>query len=359
MVASEPGTGRRRRADDVHLPRCQRRNDVARARLPAPVRAERRTNEDGALRRNCSLTQRLHLFDPLALRGLTLANRIVVSPMCQYSAVDGRANDWHLVHWGQLLQSGAGMFTIEATAVTRDGRITHGCLGLYDDACETALATTLARARQQAPAMPVAMQLAHAGRKALVARALGRRQADPVADGGWTPVAPSAIPHSRTRRRPPRSTPARSTRSATRSSPRRSARSAPASTRSSCTGARLSAARIPLAALQPPRRRLRRRSRRPHAAFRSRSSTPCALRGRSDKPMGVRISAIDWVDGGMTLDDSIELARRLVRARLRLDRRVERRRVAGAEDPARSRLPGAARARDSPRDRRRRRWRSD
>jgi len=98
----------------------------------------------------------LHLFDPLALRALTLANRIVVSPMCQYSADDGRATDWHLVHWGQLLQSGAGMFTIEATAVTRDGRITHGCLGLYDDGCEAALATTLARARRQAPAMPVA-----------------------------------------------------------------------------------------------------------------------------------------------------------------------------------------------------------
>ena len=79
------------------------------------------------------------LFSPFKLRSLTLANRIIVSPMCQYSAIDGRATDWHVVHWGQLLQSGAGMFMIEATAVSAIGRITPGCLGLYDDACERAL----------------------------------------------------------------------------------------------------------------------------------------------------------------------------------------------------------------------------
>ena len=86
----------------------------------------------------------MHLFDPMPLRGLLLRNRIVVSPMCQYSAERGCATDWHLVHWGQMLLSGAGMFTIEATAVTAGGRITHGCLGLYDDATEQALGTTLA-----------------------------------------------------------------------------------------------------------------------------------------------------------------------------------------------------------------------
>src|SRR5207302_3513443 len=75
------------------------------------------------------------LFSPFSMRELTLANRIVVSPMCQYSAIDGRATDWHIIHWGQLLQSAAGMFTIEATAVSAIGRITFGCLGLYDDAC--------------------------------------------------------------------------------------------------------------------------------------------------------------------------------------------------------------------------------
>src|ERR1700687_6439327 len=74
------------------------------------------------------------LFSPFTLRKLKLANRIVVSPMCQYSAVDGCATDWHIVHWGQLLQSGGGPFTIEATAVSAIGRITYGCLGLYGDA---------------------------------------------------------------------------------------------------------------------------------------------------------------------------------------------------------------------------------
>src|SRR6202521_418801 len=105
------------------------------------------------------------LFSPFTLRKLTLANRIVVSPMCQYSAVDGCATDWHLVHWGQLLQSSAGMFTIEATAVSAIGRLTYGCLRLYDDACAKALSKRLAIARANAPSIPVAIQLAHAGRK--------------------------------------------------------------------------------------------------------------------------------------------------------------------------------------------------
>ena len=107
----------------------------------------------------------MSLFDPFALRGLALANRIVVSPMCQYSADEGRAGDWHLAHWAQMLQSGAALFVVEATAVTRDGRITHGCLGLYDDACERAFTDVVARARRLAPSAPVAVQLAHAGRK--------------------------------------------------------------------------------------------------------------------------------------------------------------------------------------------------
>jgi 2,4-dienoyl-CoA reductase-like NADH-dependent reductase (Old Yellow Enzyme family) len=136
------------------------------------------------------------LFSPYSLRELQLANRIVVSPMCQYSAVDGAANDWHTIHWGQLLQSGAGMFNIEATAVSEIGRITRGCLGLYNDACEQALGNRLAIARANAPSMPVALQLAHAGRKASSHKPWDGGQLMSVEQGGWTPLAPSAIAQS-------------------------------------------------------------------------------------------------------------------------------------------------------------------
>lgn len=88
------------------------------------------------------------LFSPLTLRGVTLPNRIVVSPMCQYSAVDGVAQAWHLIQLGQLALSGAGMLCIEATAVESVGRITPGDLGLFDDATESALATVLAAIRR-------------------------------------------------------------------------------------------------------------------------------------------------------------------------------------------------------------------
>src|SRR5258708_19440691 len=80
------------------------------------------------------------LFEPLSLGGITLANRIAVSPMCQYSAENGAANDWHLQHLGSLSLSGAGLVIVEQTAVEPSGRISHGCLGLYSDANEAALA---------------------------------------------------------------------------------------------------------------------------------------------------------------------------------------------------------------------------
>src|SRR5258708_5853695 len=104
------------------------------------------------------------LFSPFKLRGLALPNRIMVSPMCQYSAIGGEANAWHFVHLGGLALSGAGLLCVEATAVEPDGRITPGCLGLWDDATETALRPALAMIRQYSK-IPVAMQIAHAGRK--------------------------------------------------------------------------------------------------------------------------------------------------------------------------------------------------
>src|SRR6516164_8032024 len=104
------------------------------------------------------------LFSPIELRGLELANRVMVAPMCQYSAENGEANDWHFTHINSLALSGAAMFCIEATHVEAIGRITPGCLGLYDDATETALVPILTAARQHSRAA-IAMQLAHAGRK--------------------------------------------------------------------------------------------------------------------------------------------------------------------------------------------------
>src|SRR5689334_6055313 len=106
-----------------------------------------------------------HLFTPLRVGNVTLANRIVIAPMCQYSAVHGCTTDWHLIHLGHLALSGAALLTIEATAVVPEGRITYADVGLWSDETEAALRDTIARVRRWSP-MPIAIQLAHAGRKA-------------------------------------------------------------------------------------------------------------------------------------------------------------------------------------------------
>lgn len=137
------------------------------------------------------------LFTPIALRGVTSKNRIVISPMCQYSADDGLANDWHLVHLGKFAQGGAGIVMTEATAVNPEGRITHGDLGLWNDAQIAPLKriANFLRANGSVPAI----QLAHAGRKASMQRPWygnAALTAEDVARGDkpWTIVAPSAIP---------------------------------------------------------------------------------------------------------------------------------------------------------------------
>src|SRR5438309_11863967 len=104
------------------------------------------------------------LFSPIKLADLTLPNRIVVSPMCQYSANDGVANDWHLTHLGMLANSGAALVVVEATHVERPGRITHGCLGLYSDACENTLHRVIDHCRSIGTTK-FGIQIAHSGRK--------------------------------------------------------------------------------------------------------------------------------------------------------------------------------------------------
>lgn len=132
------------------------------------------------------------LFTPYPLGGLTLPNRIVIAPMCQYSAQDGVVGDWHLMHLGNLSHSGAGLLIAEATAVSPEGRISDRCPGLWDDATESGWARVIAGIRQYST-MPLAIQLAHAGRKGgCGAPWQGGRQL-PQNQGGWQTVAPSPL----------------------------------------------------------------------------------------------------------------------------------------------------------------------
>jgi 2,4-dienoyl-CoA reductase-like NADH-dependent reductase (Old Yellow Enzyme family) len=136
-----------------------------------------------------------HLFAPLALGPVEVANRIAVAPMCQYSAEDGSATDWHLQHWMQLALGRAGLVVVEATAVEPEGRITPWCLGLYSDANEAAISRGLARARAvAAPGTRFAIQLAHAGRKAACRTPWEGGKPLSQSEGGWTTFAPSPVP---------------------------------------------------------------------------------------------------------------------------------------------------------------------
>ncbi len=137
------------------------------------------------------------LFSPIEIGGMAFANRIAVAPMCQYSSDDGSATDWHLQHWMTLAMSGAASITVEATGVERRGRITHGCLGIYSDNNEATIHRALHAARRvAAPDTRFGIQLAHAGRKASTQR--------PWQGGGplhkhedpWVTVAPSAIAYA-------------------------------------------------------------------------------------------------------------------------------------------------------------------
>ena len=239
------------------------------------------------------------LFSPITLDGLTFPNRIAVAPMCQYSADDGSATDWHLQHWMTLAMSGAGMVTIEATAVERRGRITHGCLGLYSDHNESAAQRTLAAARSVAPqSTRFGIQFAHAGRKARTQRPwegggpLGKHQ-DP-----WQTVAPSAVPHAPDWH----DAGAPSTRRRSNGSSRPSSRPAtgpcaPASTSSSCilrtaTSAMSSCRRSPTSAPTAGAGRWRTACASPLTIAEAvRAALPASIL------VGARLSVTDWVGG--------------------------------------------------------------
>jgi NADPH2 dehydrogenase len=250
------------------------------------------------------------LFSPIKLRGLTLKNRIMVSPMCQYSAEDGVATDWHFTHINSLALSGAAMFCIEATHVEAIGRITPGCLGLYSDACEAALKPILASVRKHSTSA-VAMQLAHAGRKASSARPWDGGQLIPQSQGGWQTEAPSAVPHKEGEAAP-RALDAdglKRIREAFVASARRAERlGIDAIEMHGAHGYLLHQFLSPIANRRTDQYggSLENRMRYPLEVFDAvRAAFP------HDKPVGVRVSSTDWVEGGWDLAQTIEFAKAL------------------------------------------------
>jgi 2,4-dienoyl-CoA reductase-like NADH-dependent reductase (Old Yellow Enzyme family) len=250
------------------------------------------------------------LFSPYSLRSLTLPNRIVVSPMCQYSADNGAATAWHMIHLGHLALSGAGMMMLEATSVTAEGRITPTDLGLWDDATEAALQPILAAIRKHSK-IAVVVQLAHAGRKASTRSPWEGGQQITVADGGWITSSPSAVPHAEGEEAPLALDAAglRRVRDAFVLAAKRAMRLG-------LDGIEVHAAHgyllhqflSPIANQRTDEYggSLENRMRFPLEVFDVvRAVVPM------DKPVGVRVSATDWMDGGWDLEQTIAFATEL------------------------------------------------
>jgi NADPH2 dehydrogenase len=250
------------------------------------------------------------LFSPIQLRDLKLPNRVMVAPMCQYSAVDGSATDWHFTHINSLALSGAAMFCIEATHVEAVGRITPGCLGLYNDANEAALKPIIASVRRHSKTA-VAMQLAHAGRKASSARPWEGGQQIPISQGGWQAEGPSAVPHKEGEA-PPLVLDAAGlarVRDAFVAAARRAERlGIDAIEVHSAHGYLLHQFLSPISNMRTDAYggSLQNRMRFPLEVFDAvRAAFP------DNKPVGIKVSATDWVEGGWEITQCIEYAREL------------------------------------------------
>jgi len=247
------------------------------------------------------------LFSPISLGSLSLANRIAIAPMCQYSANNGEASDWHQIHLGSLALSGAGILFIEATAVEPEGRISPGDLGLWSDATEQALAQVLDKIRPYSN-MPIAIQLAHAGRKASSQVPWEGGQLIPLAQGGWITSAPSAIPHNTHEEAPLALDPAglARVRKAFADTATRAARiGIDAIELHSAHGYLLHQFLSPLSNRRDDEYggSLENRMRFPLEVFDAvRAAFP------ADRPVGIRISATDWVDGGWDSEQSVAYA---------------------------------------------------
>ena len=251
------------------------------------------------------------LFTSIRTGSLELANRIVIAPMCQYSAIDGCMTDWHLIHLGHLALSGAALLTIEATAVTPEGRITYADVGLWSDETEAAMARTLASVRRWSD-MPIAVQLAHAGRKASgEVPWKGGRQIPPDARNGWQTVAPSPIPFAEGLDTPDALDRAglRRVREAFAAAARRAARiGLEAVQLHAAHGYLLHEFLSPLSNHRTDEYggSLENRMRFPLEVFEAvREVFP------PERVVSVRVSGTDWVEGGWDIDQTIELARAL------------------------------------------------
>src|ERR1700733_13259299 len=250
------------------------------------------------------------LFSPIQLRSLALPNRIMVAPMCQYSADNGEANDWHFTHMNTMALSGAAMFCFKAPHVEPIGRITPGCLGLWNDATEAALKPIIDSVRKHSRTA-LAMQIAHAGRKGSSHTPWNGGQLIPIAEGGWPTVAPSALPQKEGEALPEALDAAGMTR-----------------IRDAFVSAAKRAERLGLDALElhgahgylmhkflsPTANQrtdqyggsLQNRMRYPLEVFDAiREVFP------QHKPIGVKVSATDWVEGGWDLAQTIEFAKEL------------------------------------------------
>jgi len=254
------------------------------------------------------------LFTPVEMGGVTLPNRIVVSPMCQYSAVDGSAQPWHQVHYGALAMSGAGLLCLEATHVEREGRITQGCLGLYSDENEAALKPVVEWARAWMPNVKLGIQLAHAGRKASAQRPWKGggplTQAD-APDLPWTTCSASALPYDPANKwHTPVALDAAGLKKVKQAFVDATLRSLRLGfDLIELHGAHGYALNQFLSGLSNHRTdayggTMEKRRRFPLEVFEA-----CRAVWPRDKAMGVRLSCVEWVEGGLTLEDSIETAK--------------------------------------------------
>jgi 2,4-dienoyl-CoA reductase-like NADH-dependent reductase (Old Yellow Enzyme family) len=251
-----------------------------------------------------------HLFSPLTIRSVTLRNRIGVSPMCQYSATNGFANDWHHVHLGSRAVGGAGLVIVEATGVAPEGRITPGCLGLWSDAHAEPLAR-IAKFLKEHGAV-AAIQIAHAGRKASADLPWRGGKHLSEKEGGWEPIAPSAIPFGGDLSKVPREMTeadiVRVQNDFVAAAKRALAAGFEWLELHSAHGYLFNEFLSPLS---------NQRTDKYGGSFENRirlllDTTRAVRKVWPDKlPLAVRISAIDWMPGGWQIEDSIELAKLL------------------------------------------------